>query len=393
MAALRITLLTTLTSCQSMITKRVVNMALITKIILLSIVKKAPILSTEEAKSFLDSKRYLLSTPNVISLGFSNEKVDGKKSGGKVFRVGVIKKQPKEKIKHPDIFIPKFFKHTLGSNNKVVVIPVTVVEDGELKFIGNDVEHGNAGTANDDAKYKGGSLIRNAKIERERYGCLGANAEFQGVYRLLSAAHVLTEFDPENLGGNILVRNFEGAEVPIGATVTGHVPVELYDTPNETNATYASQDLAWADITRDVGSPEIDGIPEIPNRIRRISSSDSVVQYSGGSAGDFASYVDVESHIDSVKIKTINSTTEATKYAYFEDLCRIEPFMSFLKEGDSGTAIVAESDSDLVGILIGMNDKEKESKSERGNKSKRGSKSRIVRLDSPSNVYYFCKLA
>ena len=92
----------------------------------------AAILSTEEAKSFLESKRHLLSTPNVVSLGFSNEKVDGKKTGGKIFRVGVIKKLPKESIQHPDVFIPKFFEQTRNSSNEKVVIPVIIVEEGEL---------------------------------------------------------------------------------------------------------------------------------------------------------------------------------------------------------------------------------------------------------------------
>ena len=271
----------------------------------------------------------------------------------------------------------------MGSSNEVVVIPVTVVEDGELKFIGDHAGHGNTGgsTADDNAKYKGGSLIKNANFQ-QRFGCLGPNAEYQGAYRLLSAAHVLTEFRHDNIGGEILVRNNEGDFVPIGATVTDHVHVELYDTPNETNAAYASQDLAWANITRDIGSPQIDGIPDIPRNIRRISPSD-LVKYCSGNSCDLASEVDVESHIDKAIIKII-TTTEGTKYAYFEDLCRIEPFMALLNEGDSGTAIVAESDNHLLGILIGMNDKEKESKSETGSKSE---------TVSSSKIYYFCKLA
>ena len=246
-----------------------------------------------------------------------------------------------------------------------MVIPVTVVEDGELKFIGNDVEHGNAGTANDDAKYKGGSLITNAKMQR--IGCLGGNAVYQGAYRLLSAAHVLTGFDRENIGGEILVRNNEGDFVPIGATVTGQVHVELYDTPDEEKAVFSNQDLAWANIRRDIGSPKIDGITETPRRIRRISCSDSVVKYCAGYSCDLGSEVDVENHADDTVVKIV-TTNGATKYAYFEDLCRIKPFETLLDSGDSGTAIVAESDNDLVGILIAMND-----------------------AVSSSNIYYFCK--
>ena len=93
-------------------------------------VKMAPILSTEEIKSFLESKRHLLSTPNIVSLGF----IDDEETGGKIFRVGVIKKQPKESIKHPDIFIPKYFEHARDNSNELMAIPVKVVEEGELQF-------------------------------------------------------------------------------------------------------------------------------------------------------------------------------------------------------------------------------------------------------------------
>ena len=93
----------------------------------------AAMLSTEEAKSFLKSKRYLLSTPNVVSLGFRNEKLDGEKKGrGKIFRVGVIKKLSQDSIKHPDIFIPKFFEHAVTGSDEKVAIPVKVVEEGEI---------------------------------------------------------------------------------------------------------------------------------------------------------------------------------------------------------------------------------------------------------------------
>ena len=97
----------------------------------------AATLSTKEAKRFTESKRHLLSTPNVVSLAFSYEKVGGEKTGRKIFRVGVIKKLPKEGIKHSDIFIPKSFEHTLAGSDKKVIIPVKIVEDGELVTTGD----------------------------------------------------------------------------------------------------------------------------------------------------------------------------------------------------------------------------------------------------------------
>ena len=168
-------------------------------------------LFTEEAKSFLKSKRYLLSTPNVVSLGFSNEKLDGGKKGrGKIFRVGVIKKLSQESIKHPDIFIPKFFEHAVTGSDEKVAIPVKVVEEGEIfaTVPEADKPEGEGVKPLKSAPYQGGSLIRNADLDF--FGCLGANAQYTGAYRLLSAAHVLTKFDRSYIGKQIsvwMVRN------------------------------------------------------------------------------------------------------------------------------------------------------------------------------------------
>ena len=194
------------------------------------LVKMAPILSIVEAKSFMESQRYLLSTPNVVSLGFSNEKIDGEKTGGKIFRVGVIKRQPKENIKDPDIFIPKFLEHTETDSNKVVHVPVEIVGEGEPQLIISDDDSPNPGNG---PPYKGASVIKIAEFE---HGCLGANALYQGSHRLLTAAHVVTKFDRKYIGSEILVRNDEGFFEKIGAKVTNQVDVVLYDTstPNVT---------------------------------------------------------------------------------------------------------------------------------------------------------------
>lgn len=69
-------------------------------------------------------------------------------------------------------------------------------------------------------------MIRNADLDF--FGCLGANAQYTGAYRLLSAAHVLTKFDRNYIGKQIQV--LDGSQwVDIGATVTDQVDVVLYD--------------------------------------------------------------------------------------------------------------------------------------------------------------------
>ena len=304
----------------------------------------APILSTEEAKSFLKSKRYLLSTPNVVSLGFINEKIDGNKTGAKIFRVGVIKKQSKENIKDPDTFVPKFFKHSKSNCNEVVHIPVKVVEEGELESLmsGRDANPRN------DAPYKGATLIQAARFKQ--IGCLGANAQYEGSYRLLSAAHVLTMFCPDYIGNEILVQNNEGKFVKIDATVSGHAQVALYNTLGEPHPEYARQDLAWADITAREGSPEIEEMTEIPNAIRSVEDGERV-KYYGGHSTERGNNVEVEDIMAWARIKFFIPSA-GIKYGYFRDVCRFDLNDSRLDEGDSGTAIVAENDNALLGILI-----------------------------------------
>lgn len=308
----------------------------------------AAMLSTEEAKSFLKSKRYLLSSPNVVSLGFSNEKGDGEKKGrGKIFRVGVIKKLKQDSIKDPDIFIPKFFEYAVTGSDEKVAIPVKVVEEGEIvATVTGACKRENEGVRPlKGAPYQGGSLIRNAGLNFG--GCLGANAQYTGAYRLLSAAHVLTKFDRNYFGQQIQV--LDGSQwVDIGATVTDQVDVALYDSSTVPDPVRAKQDLAWANITHDQGSPTISDIGT-PGGIREIKGDEKVKFYAGRTEG-METDVPVDDIYAEIKLK-VETPSGATKYAYFEDVCRIEQ-PTLAESGDSGTAIVAEDDNALLGILF-----------------------------------------
>ena len=237
-----------------------------------------------------------------------------------------------------------------------MVIPVNVVEEGELTFNADHTESRNADPGDNDGPYKGGSLIKN--IDLPFVGCLGVNTDYGGSYRLLSAAHVLTTFDRGNIGKEIEVKNSKGDFVKIGATVSGQVDVELYDSPHECKPKYATQDLAWADITTREGSPEIKEIG-IPNDIRKVEIGERVKYYAGesGVVGRRVKVLheekklEIDDPIAETKIRV--KTTSGIKYAYFIDICRIEPSKK-LKYGDSGTAIVAEEDNALLGILMSV---------------------------------------
>ena len=236
-------------------------------------------------------------------------------------------------------------------------IPVDVVEEGELTFIADHDERRNAGPGDNDGPYKGGSLIKN--IDLPFVGCLGVNTDYGGSYRLLSAAHVLTNFDRDNIGKEIEVKNAQGKFVPIGATVTDQVDVVLYDSPKEPKPKYAKQDLAWAVITCEKGSPEIKCMSlRKPRNIRKINPGERVKFY-GGYSNVLKENVEVECTLAMVKMK-VATPSGAAKYAYFEDVCRIVRPKSFLSgKEDSGTAIVAQNDDALVGMLFSFSETSK----------------------------------
>ena len=280
----------------------------------------------------------------MVSLGFISEKVDGKRTGGKIFRVGVLKKISKENIKEPDIFVPKFLELIKSNNDEVVHIPVKVVEEGmarPLLMAGGEANPGN------NAPYMGASLIKIAPLQDT--GCLGANAQYQGSYRLLSAAHVLTKYDRGHIGSEILVQNNDGIYVNIGARVTDQIDVVLYETPTEPVPEFSNQDLAWGDITEHEGSSEIRAIGT-PTMIRRVRDGERV-KYYGGNSEELGTDVEVDEIGDSIILEVLFPPADR-KYAFFEDVCRINLEDSRLDHGDSGTAIVAEDDNALLGILM-----------------------------------------
>ena len=274
--------------------------------------------------------------------------IDEKETGGIIFRVGVIKKLEKENIKHPDIFIPKFFDHVSKRNNEKVTIPVDIVEEGEVVINARHFKTAR-GSVGNSPPYKGGSLIRTSGAQST--GSLGANAMYKQSYRLLSASHVLAQYDRKFIGSEITVldgRTF----VEIGATITDLVDVALYDSPTEPHPVYSKQDLAWANITPDKGSPEIEKIGT-PGNIRKVVANE-LVKYYGGYSRVEGSNIAITS--TNVMRRFKSEFGGVIKYAFFEDLCMIQtPQASGMGPGDSGSGFVAESDNALLGLLLGGN--------------------------------------
>lgn len=88
-----------------------------------------------------------------------------------------------------------------------------------------------------------------------------------------------------------------------------------------------------------------------PGGIRKINGDEKVkLHVYVGRTGDMETDVPVDDIYAEIKLK-VETPSGATKYAYFEDVCRVEqPILD--GSGDSGTAVVAEDDNALLGILF-----------------------------------------
>ena len=285
-----------------------------------------------EAKDLLKKYKHLLSTPNVVSLSYCSEKKEGRKTGRNVLRVGVIKKLPAEDIKDPDVLLPKAVEYE--TLNKKVSVPVQVVEEGEICAL--------------SPPYEGGSKVH--ATGAVGWDTLGVNTYYKGKHRLLNAAHVLTRFDPANIGREINPQSHHlDPFQSMGITVEGQVDVELYDSPNVQNPVCAKQDLAWATITSQQGLPEIvsaDPINDIRDPIK-----DELVQYYSASSQKLQSNIPVADTATMAKVR-IKVGNSSYKYAYFEDICCLDISQACPMPGDSGSAMIAQSDKRIVGILF-----------------------------------------
>ena len=290
-------------------------------------------LSQADARKLVKSHHHLLSTPNVVSISYCDEKKDGKKTGRKVLCFGVVKKLQPKHIAKPDVLLPKSVSFE-NENKKVVEIPVQVVEDGEIVSL---------------ATYKRESQVKTEGINAS--GSLGVNTQYKGHYRLLSGAHVLTEFKDANIGKKIYARHEPvDAFEDTGATVTGHVAVSLYDTNTEANPTLAKQDLAWADVTVQQGDSKIKDIGNV-GTIRDPVLNEKV-QFYGGMSEELQDDMEVID-ISTTAIVKFN-IGGATKYGYFEEVVKIDLDAALPLSGDSGSAVIAKSDNKIVGIMMSM---------------------------------------
>ena len=199
-------------------------------------------------------------------------------------------------------------------------------------------------------------------------GSLGACIRWEdGSYKLLSASHVLTQHDPDKIGGTILARKSGdsfGDWFNTELKVENHYPVTLYNDSRQNNPITSKHDLAWADVPlcylvddAMLVSCEIERIGE-PRGARDPVSDDTFIFYGGVSQCLQETYLH---KLDPSESLSTNRTTKVKihgyhgtydRYVFFEDIVRIDVSMQIIFPGDSGSAIIAQVDENIVGILI-----------------------------------------
>lgn len=279
--------------------------------------------TAEQIQQILDAHQALLSETNVVSLAVRLEPVP-------TLVVGVVDGQQEPPV--PDSVVTRLPGATFELATKVF-------EEGEIRaHTGGQVQ--NAPQVTRPAK--GGWGVRTTPLGQ---GTLGVNITYQGTYRLLSCAHVLTCYDPALVGTMI----YQPARIDPAAAlvpVTGQVAVTHYTDRNQANPVHNVSDVAYGDITAQLGDPEIEMVG-LPAGLRAPDPNTDVdVQLCGLNSGfqgfqieDFG--VRYRSPgVDSAGSEIFTWWRDGMRYAHFGGT----------RPGDSGAAIVADHDSRVIGL-------------------------------------------
>jgi hypothetical protein len=274
----------------------------------------------------LDSQSHILGLPNVVSLDYGEKVTAGERTGAPALVVGVVEKYPADQIPETVPAVPpsvEFEGRELATD---------VVEEGEITAL--------------VLPAPGGTMIQTAGLNGK--GSLGVNIQYQGAYRALSCAHVMTAFDPAYVGQPLSYEDDNYDWHPLGISVTAAVPVTHYNTEHVANPVLNVQDLAWADTTPQIGSPAITQIG-VPAGIRAAQVGDGVRVYGGMSRQLEGSRVVSTTARFGMKSPYSDGTTV---YSFWQSAVKLDASQMALLPGDSGSAVVATQDQNVVGIAF-----------------------------------------
>ena len=243
------------------------------------------------------------------------------------------------------------------TSEKWVTVPVQMFHEGVIKALSGPCE--------------GGCAISTDGLDCG--GTLGVNIEYRGHYRLLSTAHVLTMHDDSNKGKTVYMCIEDDTDPivysngdkkdkkkinkkPI-AVIKDHIRVRVYNKKEVDNPERFTQDLAWAEFLNEQGFPTVRGIGNVQG-IRPPQQREYVKYYGAASLA-------VQ---DKIKIISTNAAmvmkVDGCGWVFYENIIKLNTFGSTLEKGDSGSALVAESDTKVVGMLMGKHVDEQAPKQE-----------------------------
>lgn len=288
----------------------------------------AATMTTAEINEFLFQFRPLLSRSDVVSIDVRHKITCGKRTGDLALVVGVVTKLPRRAMAAA-VRIPDRVR--ARTSRGIVELPTDVVEEGVIRALA-----------------QGGDVVQTQGLARN--GSLGVNIMYQGVYRLLSCAHVLTAFDPQLVGAMIKYAADELGPFQDLVPVSGQMAVTYYNNKNEHNPAYNVFDLAWADITQAQGDPAIKQIG-IPAGIRAPVLNEQVQVY--GAISQSLQTTTVTSVTDQYVVKSQSSTGQDI-YTWWQSGIGLDALVAAFLPGDSGSAVVATADNMVVGLLANI---------------------------------------
>jgi hypothetical protein len=293
-------------------------------------------LKQEHVERALVSLRHWLSRDNIQAMHVGRKKVNGQETDQLAVIFEVEEKKPLHALGE-DRIPPRIEIHTQSPGGEVaqVSVPTDVVEIGKLKLAALDQR-----VRPTPGGYK---ITADASWFTESAGTLGVNIVWGGKFRLLTNNHVIAHNN--NDGGSV----YQPESVLFGdnklSTVAGCYPVITYKDRNKVNPAFNTFDLAWCDIDPSKGSTTITTIG-VPTGIRRPVVNEPV-QWIGQKTG-----VVQNATIASITAQAVTEFVDG-EWAWYQDVIRLNG--GIVRQGDSGSAIVATNDMNVVGLVFANN--------------------------------------
>lgn len=290
----------------------------------------------EQIESLAQSCSHWLSDPNIHGIFVEEKQTGGKQTG--VLAIVAYVAEKKAGLSAADTPIPPHVElHVQAPDGTVSteLVPTDVVEKPPFRLAALDSRVRPA---------PGGYMIGPAGgLLSATGGTLGVNITWQGRFRLLTNNHVIA--DNGNAGGTVYQPTQSILRDNSLSTVAGFVPVVTYANRRQPNPVRNKYDIAWCEMTQAIGSPNISGIG-VPQGIRAPVNGEAV-QWIGRKTGT------VQSTTISTVAGQIAIEFVTNEWAWFEGVIQFNG--GSVAPGDSGAAIVATSDNNVVGLIFAAN--------------------------------------